>query len=74
MVIRMLQGESISFNVNSLKGSPLLPMTFEECADKFKQCLEYSHKSSLITNNEIITDFIFNLEKKKDVGEIFDYV
>ena len=74
MVIRMLQGESISFKVNTLKGSPLRPMTFEECADKFKQCLEYSHKSSLITNNEIITDFIFNLEKKKDVGEIFDYV
>ena len=74
MTIRMLQGESISFTVDTLKGSPQRPMTFNECADKFKQCLEYSHKSSLITNSEIITDFIFNLEKKKDVGEIFDYV
>jgi len=74
MVIRMLQGESISFKVNALKGSPLRPMTFNECADKFKKCIEYSHKSSLIANSEIITDFIFNLEKKKDVGEIFDYV
>ena len=74
MVIRMLQGESISFKVNTLKGSPQRPMTFNECADKFKQCLEYSHKSSLITNSEIITDFIFNLEKKKDVSEIFNYV
>jgi len=74
MVIRMLQGESISFKVNTLKGSPLRPMTFNECADKFKKCIEYSHKSSLITNSEIITDFIFNLEKKKDVSEIFNYV
>ncbi|MBW2004706.1 MAG: MmgE/PrpD family protein [Deltaproteobacteria bacterium] len=74
MVIRMLKGESISFKVNTLKGSPLRPMTFNECADKFKKCLEYSQKSSLIKNSEIITDFIFNLEKKKDVGEIFDYV
>jgi len=74
MVIRMLQGESISFKVTTLKGSPQRPMTFNECADKFKKCIEYSHKSSLITNSEIITDFIFNLEKKKDVGTIFDYV
>jgi len=74
MVIRMLQGESISFKVDTLKGSPLRPMTFDECADKFKKCLEYSQKSSLIKNSEIITDFIFNLEKKKDVGEVFDYV
>jgi 2-methylcitrate dehydratase PrpD len=74
MVIRMLNGKSISFKVNTLKGSPQRPMTFNECADKFKKCIEYSHKSSLIKNSEIITDFIFNLEKKKDVGEIFDYV
>jgi len=74
MTIRMLQGESISFKVDTLKGSPLRPMTFNECAEKFKKCLEYSHKSSLIKNGEIITDFISNLEKKKDISEIFDYV
>jgi len=74
MTIRMLKGESISFKVDTLKGSPLRPMTFDECADKFKKCIEYSQKSSLIKNSEIITDFIFNLEKKKDVGEVFDYV
>ncbi|MBW1674503.1 MAG: MmgE/PrpD family protein [Deltaproteobacteria bacterium] len=74
MVIRMLNGKSISFKVNTLKGSPLRPMTFNECADKFKKCIEYSQKSSLIKTSGIITDFIFNLEKKKDVGEIFDYV
>jgi len=74
VVIRMLQGESISFKVTTLKGSPQRPMTFNECADKFKKCIEYSHKSSLIKNSEVITDFIFNLEKKKDVGKIFDYI
>ena len=74
MIIRTLKGESVSFKATTLKGSPLQPMTFEECADKFKKCLEYSNKSSLIKNNDIITDFIFNLEKKKDVSEIFDYL
>ena len=74
MIIRTLKGESVSFKVTTLKGSPLQPMTFEECADKFKKCLEYSHRSSLIKNSHIITDFISNLEKKKDVSEIFDYL
>jgi len=44
MVIRMVQGKSISSKVNSLKGSPLRPMTFHECADKFRKCIEYSQK------------------------------
>jgi len=74
MTVRMLDGETFSFKVDILKGSPLKPLSFDECANKFKQCLEYSHKSSLIENSEIITDFIFNLEKKKDVSEIFDYL
>ena len=74
MVIRMLQGESISFKVTALKGSPLQPMTFQECTDKFNKCIDYSHKSSLIKNGQIIIDFISNLEKKQDVSEIFNYL
>lgn len=74
MTVRMLNGETFSFRVDTLKGSPLSPMSLDECAHKFKACLEYSGKSSLVENGEIITDFIFNLEKKKDVREIFDYV
>ena len=73
LTIRMLNGETFSFKVDTLKGSPLRPMSFDECVVKFKHCLEYSNKSSLIENIEIITDFIFNLEKKKDVSEIFSY-
>lgn len=74
MAVRMLNGEIFSCKVDVLKGSPLKPMTFDDCAAKFKNCLEYSQKSSLIKNSEIITDFIFNLEKKKDVSEIFIYM
>jgi 2-methylcitrate dehydratase PrpD len=74
MVIRMVQGDSISTTINTLKGSPSRPMTFEECADKFRKCIEYTQKPSLIESNDAITDFIFNLEKKENVGDIFDYV
>jgi len=73
VAVRMLSGEAFSYKVDTLKGSPLKPMSFDECAAKFKNCLEYSQKSSLIENSEIIIDFIFNLDKEKDVSEIFSY-
>ena len=74
MIIRMAGGESLSLKVDTLKGSPLRPMSFDECARKFKNCLEYAQKPSLIENTETLIDFIFNLEKKEDVIEIFDYL
>ena len=74
ITVRMLNGETFSFSVDTLKGSPLKPMSFDECAHKFKECLDYSGKSSLVENSEIIADLIFSLEKKEDVSEIFDYV
>jgi 2-methylcitrate dehydratase PrpD len=74
MTIQMHTGETFSHSVEALKGSPLKPLSFDECAAKFKSCLEYSQKSSLIQNADIITDFIFNLEKKGDVAELFRYI
>jgi len=74
MIIRMASGETFSFKVDTLKGSPLKPMSFDDCAQKFKNCLEYSQKPSLVENSEVLIDFIFNLEKKEDIRELFDYV
>jgi 2-methylcitrate dehydratase PrpD len=74
MTIRMRDGKTFSHRVDALKGSPLRPLSFDECAAKFKSCLEYSQKSSLMENAEIITDFIFNLERKSDVRELFGYI
>ena len=74
MIIRMAGGESLSLKVDTLKGSPLRPMSFDDCARKFKNCLEYSQKPSLVENSEALIDFIFNLEKKEDVRELFGYV
>ncbi len=74
MTIRMRNGETFSHRVDALKGSPSKPLSFDECAAKFRSCLEYSQKSSLIENADIITDFIFNLEKKGDVTELFGYI
>lgn len=74
IAITMVNGQTVTHTLDTLKGSPLKPLSFDECAAKFKNCLEYSQKSSLIENADIITDFIFNLEKKREASEIFDYI
>jgi len=35
MAVRMLNGETFSYKVDTLRGSPLKPMSFDECAAKF---------------------------------------
>ena len=67
----MLNRETFSFKIDTLKGSPSRPMNFDECAGKFKNCLEYSRKASLIKNADTLIELILNLEKSKDVGELF---
>jgi 2-methylcitrate dehydratase PrpD len=74
MSIKMLNGQMFTHKLDALKGSPSRPLSFDECAAKFKSCLEHSEKSELIRNGERIVDFIFNLEKKGEVSEIFNYI
>jgi 2-methylcitrate dehydratase PrpD len=74
MTITMRNGRILLHKLHALKGSPSRPMSFDECVAKFKTCLEYSGKSAIIENSDRIVDFIFELEKKEDAREIFDYV
>jgi 2-methylcitrate dehydratase PrpD len=74
MSITMLDGQTLTHKLHALKGSPLKPLSFDECAAKFKTCFEYSGKSALVEKGDRIVDFIYNLEKKRDASEILDYV
>jgi 2-methylcitrate dehydratase PrpD len=74
IAITMVNGQTVTHTLDTLKGSPQKPLSFDECAVKFKNCLEYSEKSELIENSDRIVDFIFHLEKKGEVSEIFDYL
>jgi 2-methylcitrate dehydratase PrpD len=71
MVVNMVNGETLSSRVDSLKGSPSKPMSFDECAGKFKNCLEYSGKASLMEKADALIELVFNLEKSKEVSELF---
>jgi 2-methylcitrate dehydratase PrpD len=72
MTVRMISGETVSSKVDGVRGSPSKPMSFDECAGKFKNCLEYSGKPSLIENADSLIELLFNLEKRKDIRELFD--
>jgi len=73
MIVKMVNGETLSSRVDSLKGSPSRPMSFDECGEKFKNCLDYSGKPSLVENADALIELLFNLEKRKDVGELLGY-
>jgi len=70
----MRDGQTLTHKLDALKGSPSKPLSFDECAKKFKNCLEYSGKSTLIEGSDRIVELIFELEKKEDVTEIFEYM
>jgi 2-methylcitrate dehydratase PrpD len=74
MSVTMVNGQTFTHKLDALKGSPLKPLSFDECAEKFRNCLEYSAKPELVENSDRIVDFTFNLEKREDVREIFDYM
>jgi 2-methylcitrate dehydratase PrpD len=74
IAITMVNGQTVTHRLDTLKGSPAKPLSFDECAGKFKNCLEYSKKSALVEDSDRIVDFIFNLERKGEVSEIFGYL
>ena len=74
MTVQMRSGETFSHRVDSLRGSPLKPLSFDECAEKFKNCLEYAQMRSLVDNSDLLIDLISNLENRRDVRELFDYL
>jgi 2-methylcitrate dehydratase PrpD len=71
ITVKMANGETFSSRVDRLKGSPSKPMSFDDCAGKFRNCLEYSGKPSLIKNADTLIELLFNLERRKDVRELF---
>ncbi len=72
ITVTMDNGKSFFSRVDSLKGSPSRPLTFDECADKFRKCIEYSKSSALIERSEAIVEFIYNLEKNEDALSLLE--
>ena len=63
--IYLKNGKRISGRGDFGKGSPAIPMTYDEVADKFLGCTEFAKWPS--TKSKKIIDTVRNLEKVKDI-------
>ncbi len=58
--------------VNAAKRSPNRPMSFEECSEKFSDCLKYSGNPPLLKNQDTIVDLIYSLDKVENVKKLLE--
>ena len=63
--IYLKNGKRISGRGDFGKGSPAIPMTYDEVADKFLGCTEFAKWPSI--KSKKIIDIVRNLEKVKDI-------
>jgi 2-methylcitrate dehydratase PrpD len=70
MEIRMKNGKTYSKQVDHPLGSPEVPMSFEDCAKKFRDCSFYMVNKLPEKQIERVIELVGQLEELKDVGEI----
>ena len=63
-------GQAYSKQVDDPLGSPERPMSFDDCARKFRDCFSYS--ASKLSHQQVgkVIDLVGQLEELEDVGEI----
>lgn len=66
--VHMKDGRTISGRADFGKGSPANPMSYDECADKFRGCAEFAKWPT--DNTEKIIETVRGLEKLKDIREL----
>jgi 2-methylcitrate dehydratase PrpD len=66
--VHLKNGKTISGRADFGKGSPANPMTYDECADKFRGCAEFAKWPK--DKAEKIVETVRALEKLKDIREL----
>lgn len=66
--IHLKHGRTISGRADFGKGSPANPMSYDECADKFRGCAEFAKWPK--DKAEQIVETVRSLEKLKDIREL----
>lgn len=70
MEIRLKDGRSIVREAQQMKGSPDLPMTTEECIEKFKKCNDYALKPMSNAGLTALIEKTLALENITDIAEL----
>ena len=70
--IKMNDGRRLDSKISAIKGSPMNPMSIEECMQKFKKCVEYSPKKLSKKRVDKILHVLQDLENLDDVHTLTD--
>jgi len=65
-------GKHYSSQVEFIKGHPRMPFTFEECADKYRNCCRYSAEPIPEENMEKVIELAGDLDNLDNVVDIFE--
>jgi 2-methylcitrate dehydratase PrpD len=65
-------GETYYKEINHALGSPQRPLTFDECARKFRDCASYAIKRLPDKQIDRVVELVGQLEKVDDIGEIIE--
>ena len=66
--IHLKNGKKISGRGDFGKGSPMIPMSYDEVADKFLGCCEFAKWPS--KKSKALIELVRNLEKVKDISKL----
>ena len=67
-LLNLKNGKKISGRGDFGKGSPMIPMSYDEVADKFLGCCEFAKWPS--KKSKALIELVRNLEKVKDISKL----
>jgi 2-methylcitrate dehydratase PrpD len=65
-------GEIYELQIDHASGGPENPLSFDDCAEKFRQCAQYSAKPLNPDEQLKVIEMVRSLEKVTDISEIID--
>jgi hypothetical protein len=68
----MNDSRRLDSKISAIKGSPMNPMSIEECMEKFKKCVDYSPKKLSKKRVGKILHVLQDLENLGDVHSLTD--
>lgn len=70
--ILLSNGQVLSARVEVAKGSPMQPMSFADCVQKFDDCMSFTGEDSGSRMSAQAVDMVANLEKLGNAAELID--
>lgn len=68
VTVVLRDGRRLRRKIGPLKGTPENPVTFDECADKYRRCVSFAQSRFNAANAEQVVDLVRDIENLPDVS------